>query len=148
MPVTLNVATTLGIRTSLSAGSGQQTSDQIGWIDTGFVQLHHSLQCLHRLWIDFFISGGSLQTHKTVNPYKPGVLFMGHIIIIIIISILKPVFLYRGLGLFDKSSSKTSSPLRTVHRISKIHSKLLSIIHQHFIPGFLRPAGSLLCNYI
>ena len=65
-----------------------------------------------------------------------------------IISILKPVFLYRGLGLFDKSSSKTSSPLRTVHRISKIHSKLLSVIHQHFIPGHLRPAGSLLCNYI
>ena len=65
----------------------------------------------------------------------------------IIISILKPVFLYRGLGLFDKSSSKTSSPLRTVHRVSKIHSKLLSVIHQHFIPGFLRPAASLLCNY-
>ena len=55
---------------------------------------------------------------------------------IIIISILKPVFLYRGLGLFDKSSSKTSSPLRTVHRVSKIHSKPLSVIHQHFIPGF------------
>ena len=69
-------------------------------------------------------------------------------IIIIIISILKPLFLYRGLGLFDKSSSKTSSPLRTVHWISKIHSKLLSVIHQHFIPGFLRPARSLLCNYI
>ena len=66
----------------------------------------------------------------------------------IIISILKPLFLYRGLGLFDKSSSKTSSPLRTVHWISKIHSKLLSVIHQHFIPGFLRPARSLLCNYI
>ena len=70
------------------------------------------------------------------------------ILIIIITSILKPVFLYRGLGLFDKSSSKTSSPFRTVHRINKIHSKLLSVIHQHFIPGFLRPAGSLLCNYI
>ena len=67
---------------------------------------------------------------------------------IIIISILKPVFLYRGLGLFDKSSSKTSSPLRMVHRISKIHSKLLSVIHQHFIQSFLRPAGSLLCNHI
>ena len=47
-------------------------------------------------------------------------------LIIIIISILKPVFLYRGLGLFDKSSSKTSSPLRAVHRVSKIHSELLS----------------------
>ena len=43
------------------------------------------------------------------------------------------------MGLFDKSSSKTSSPLRTVHRVSKILSKLLSVIHQHFIPGFLLP---------
>ena len=42
--------------------------------------------------------------------------------------VLKPVFLYRGLGVFDKSSSKTYSPLRTVHRVSKIHSKLLSVI--------------------
>ena len=58
------------------------------------------------------------------------------IIIIIIISNLKPIFLYRGLALFDKSSSKASFPLRTVLRISRIHSKLLSVIRLHFIPGF------------
>ena len=62
----------------------------------------------------------------------------------IIISILKHIFFYRGFGLPDK----TSSPLRTVlrPRVTRIHSKL-SVIYQHFIPSFLWPAGSLLCNY-
>ena len=62
---------------------------------------------------------------------------MAHHLIIIIISILKPVFLLRGLGLSDKTSSKASSPLRTILRVSRLHSKLLSVIHQHFIPCFL-----------
>ena len=68
-------------------------------------------------------------------------------ICVVTISILKHVCLYPGLVLHDKSSSKSSSPLRTVLRVSRIHSKLLSVIHQHFIPCFLRPIESLLCNY-
>ena len=43
----------------------------------------------------------------------------------IIISNLKPVFLYRGLGLFDKSSSMTCSPLRRVLMVT-IQSFFLS----------------------
>ena len=52
------------------------------------------------------------------------------IIIIIIISILKPVFLYRGFSLFYKSFSTTSSPLKTILRVSRIHSNFLSVIDQ------------------
>ena len=40
-----------------------------------------------------------------IPPFRKNIM----IIIIIIISILKPVFLYRGLGLSDKSSSKAFS---------------------------------------
>ena len=44
------------------------------------------------------------------------------IIIIIIISILEPCFPLPRVGLFDKSFSKASSPLRTVLRVSRIHT--------------------------
>ena len=43
-------------------------------------------------------------------------------IIIIIISILEPCFPLLRVGLFDKSFSKASSPLRTVLRVSRIHT--------------------------
>ena len=43
-------------------------------------------------------------------------------IIIIIISILEPCFPLPRVGLFDKSFSKASSPLRTVLRVSRIHT--------------------------
>ena len=46
---------------------------------------------------------------------------------IVSISILKHVFLYRGFVLVDKSSF----PLRMVLRVSRIHSKLLFVIHKH-----------------
>ena len=42
--------------------------------------------------------------------------------------------------MFDKSSSKTSSPLRMILRVSIIHTSLLSVIHKHFIPCFRWPA--------
>ena len=62
-----------------------------------------------------------------------------HIIIIIIIIIhhhhhhhihLKHVFLYQGFSLFFKHFSKTSSPLKMILRVNRIHSKFLSAIHQ------------------
>ena len=43
-------------------------------------------------------------------------------IIIIIISILEPCFPLPRVGLFDKSFSKASSPLRTILRVSRIHT--------------------------
>ena len=67
-------------------------------------------------------------------------------IIIIIISNLKPIFLYRGLGLPDKSSSKVPPPPRTAPRTSRTHSKLLSATHQHPTPAPPRPARPPPCN--
>ena len=45
-----------------------------------------------------------------------------NITIIIIISILEPCFSLPRVGLFDKSFSKVSSPLRTILRVSRIHT--------------------------
>ena len=45
------------------------------------------------------------------------------------------------VALVDKSFSETSSPLRMVLGISRVHSQLLSVVHQHFIPRFLGLPG-------
>ena len=49
------------------------------------------------------------------------------------VSSLKPIFLYRGLGLSEKRPLHSE----TILNVSKLHSKLLFVIHQHFIPWFL-----------
>ena len=48
-------------------------------------------------------------------------IFLYNTIIIIIISVLEPRFPLPRVGLFDKSSSKTSSPLRAILRVSRVH---------------------------
>ena len=79
--------------------------------------------------------------------FKPLVRFQLNMCIVII-SILKHVSLYRELVLLDKFSLKSSSPLRKVLRVSRIHTKLLSVIRQHFIPCFLIPIGPKLTSAV
>ena len=48
----------------------------------------------------------------------------------------------------DKSSSMVSCPLRLIIRVSRIHTKPLSVIYKHLIPCSSWPPWSFLCNYI
>ena len=58
---------------------------------------------------------------RIVSHTDPGAILLD-VIIIIIISILEPCFPLPRVGLFDKSFSKASSPLRTILRVSRIHT--------------------------
>ena len=87
------------------------------YLEQAMMEFHQTLQT-H--WYGFSLVSDRLEWQ--VSSKKKLEHLIRSIIIIIIISILEPCFPLPRVGLFDKSFSKASSPLRTVLRVSRIHT--------------------------